>query len=242
MFSWLRNLRRQHHKRNASRHIWSGWRKLRGMLIAPIPCGITARVCCWMAIARVLSPWRLAWLPIMCGPCTNRCITSSRNRPGAMTTCWRVRTYVLPAMEKMGPVTAWVVDETGMVKKGSHSVGVARQYCGRLGKTENSQVAVSLSVATATASLPIAWHIYLRRSGPTTRRGARKPVFPMRCSFKPSHRSHWRRFGKRWRRGCRREWCWRMKYMDRIGSSGVAWRNCSWTTRWRCGRIPQSGH
>src|SRR5580658_2168688 len=45
-------------------------------------------------------------------------------------------------------------------KKGTHSVGVARQYCGRLGKQENCQVAVSLSVATASGSLPIAWRLY----------------------------------------------------------------------------------
>ena len=73
----------------------------------------------------------------------------------------QVRNYVLPAMQKKGPVTAWIVDETGFVKKGTHSVGVARQYCGRVGKTENCQVAVSLSVATATGSLPIAWRLYL---------------------------------------------------------------------------------
>ena len=73
----------------------------------------------------------------------------------------QVRNYVLPAMQKNGLVTAWVVDETSFVKKGTHSVGVARQYCGRLGKKENCQVAVSLSVATATGSLPIAWRLYL---------------------------------------------------------------------------------
>ena len=73
----------------------------------------------------------------------------------------QVRNYVLPAMQKSGPVTAWVVDETSFVKKGTHSVGVARQYCGRLGKKENCQVAVSLSVATAARSLPIAWRLYL---------------------------------------------------------------------------------
>ena len=73
----------------------------------------------------------------------------------------QVRNYVLPAMQKQGTVTAWIVDETSFVKKGTHSVGVARQYCGRLGKKENCQVAVSLSVATATASLPIAWQLYL---------------------------------------------------------------------------------
>lgn len=73
----------------------------------------------------------------------------------------QVRDYVLPAMQTQGPVTAWIVDETSYVKKGTHSVGVDRQYCGRLGKKENCQVAVSLSVATATGSLPIAWQLYL---------------------------------------------------------------------------------
>jgi SRSO17 transposase len=73
----------------------------------------------------------------------------------------QVRNYVLPAMQKNGPVTAWVVDETSFVKKGTHSVGVARQYCGRLGKKENCQVAVSLSVATRSGSLPIDWRLYL---------------------------------------------------------------------------------
>ena len=73
----------------------------------------------------------------------------------------QVRNYVLPAMQKLGPVTAWIVDETGVVKKGIHSVGVARQYCGRMGKKENCQVSVSLSIATAAGSLPIAWRLYL---------------------------------------------------------------------------------
>lgn len=73
----------------------------------------------------------------------------------------RVREYVLPAMEKNGPVAAWIVDETGWAKQGKHSVGVARQYCGRLKRKANCQVSVSLSVATASASLPIAFRLYL---------------------------------------------------------------------------------
>jgi SRSO17 transposase len=72
-----------------------------------------------------------------------------------------VRRYVVPAMEEQGPIVAWIVDDTGFLKKGTHSVGVARQYCGQVGKQENCQVAVSLSISTMKASLPIAWRLYL---------------------------------------------------------------------------------
>ena len=72
-----------------------------------------------------------------------------------------VRQYALGAMEANGPIEAWIVDDTGFVKKGTHSVGVARQYCGQVGKPENCRVAVSLSVATAKSSLPVAWRLYL---------------------------------------------------------------------------------
>ncbi len=76
----------------------------------------------------------------------------------------RVRISVLPAMQGHGPVVAWIVDDTGFPKKGTHSVGVARQYCGQLGKQENCRVAVSLSVATWGSSLPIAFRLYLPES------------------------------------------------------------------------------
>jgi SRSO17 transposase len=72
-----------------------------------------------------------------------------------------VRDYALPAMLERGPVRAWLVDDTGLPKKGRLSVGVARQYCGQLGKRENCQVAVTLSVATGHASLPVAYRLYL---------------------------------------------------------------------------------
>jgi hypothetical protein len=68
-----------------------------------------------------------------------------------------VRQYTLLAMQKQGAIAAWVVDDTGFVKKGTHSVGVSRQYCGQVGKQENCRVAVSLSISTAEASLPVAW-------------------------------------------------------------------------------------
>ncbi len=74
-----------------------------------------------------------------------------------------VREAVLPALTARAPLEAWLVDDTGVPKKGAHSVGVAHQYCGQRGKQENCQVAVTLSVATAEASLPIAHRLYLPR-------------------------------------------------------------------------------
>src|SRR4029453_4232241 len=84
------------------------------------------------------------------------------------------RETVLAALERHGPVAAWVVDDTGMPKKGRHSVGVARQYCGVLGKQDNCQVAVSVSVAHERASVPVAYRLYLPEAGAQDRppRGA----------------------------------------------------------------------
>lgn len=73
----------------------------------------------------------------------------------------KVRSQVLPAMQKQSPIVAWIVDDTGFPKKGKHSVGVTRQYCGQVGKQDNCRVAVSLSVATWNSSLPIAYRLYL---------------------------------------------------------------------------------
>ena len=73
----------------------------------------------------------------------------------------QVRTHVLPMIEKHGAIKAWIIDDTGFPKQGVHSVGVTRQYCGQLGKQDNCQVAVSLSVANDHASLPIAFRLYL---------------------------------------------------------------------------------
>jgi SRSO17 transposase len=73
----------------------------------------------------------------------------------------QVRKSVLPAMRKHGKVMCWIVDDTGFPKKGSHSVGVARQYCGQVGKQDNCRVAVSLSLATWSSSLPIGYRLYL---------------------------------------------------------------------------------
>ena len=63
----------------------------------------------------------------------------------------KVREMVLPEIERRGSIQAWIIDDTGVPKKGKHSVGVARQYCGQLGKEDNCQVAVSLSIANERA-------------------------------------------------------------------------------------------
>ena len=72
-----------------------------------------------------------------------------------------IRDQVLPSIERRGAIEAWIIDDTGFPKKGKHSVGVTRQYCGQLGKQDNCQVAVSLSIANHAASLPIAYRLYL---------------------------------------------------------------------------------
>ena len=56
---------------------------------------------------------------------------------------------------------AWVIDDTGFPKQGKMSVGVARQYCGALGKVGNCQLGVSISAVTAQASCPIDWRLFL---------------------------------------------------------------------------------
>ena len=72
-----------------------------------------------------------------------------------------VRSQVLPKITQAGAINAWIIDDTGFPKKGTHSVGVARQYCGQLGKQDNCQIAVTLSVANDQASLPIDYRLYL---------------------------------------------------------------------------------
>jgi SRSO17 transposase len=96
----------------------------------------------------------------------------------------KVCEMVLPAMERAGPIEAWIIDDTGFPKKGKHSVGVARQYCGQLGKQDNCQAAVSLSIANRQASLPVRYRLYLPQewAGDAARR--RKAHVPEEIVFK----------------------------------------------------------
>ena len=96
----------------------------------------------------------------------------------------KVREMVLPAIERHGPIEAWIIDDTGFPKQGRHSVGVARQYCGQLGKQDNCQVAVSLSIANHHASLPVAYRLYLPEDWAKDRKRRRKAGVPEEISFK----------------------------------------------------------
>ena len=95
------------------------------------------------------------------------------------------RDYALEQMERHGPVEAWVVDDTGFPKKGTHSVGVARQYCGPLGKQDNCQVTVTLSLCSSVMSVPSAYRFYLPESwaGDAARRSA--AGIPEQVRFQP---------------------------------------------------------
>lgn len=91
--------------------------------------------------------------------------------------------FVLPAMLRQGPVVAWVIDDTGFPKKGRESVGVARQYCGQTGKQDNCRVAVSLSMTTETASMPVALRLYLPEAWTQDRKRRKKTGVPLQIQF-----------------------------------------------------------
>ena len=99
----------------------------------------------------------------------------------------KVRELALPEIERHGPIEAWIIDDTGLPKKGRHSVGVARQYCGQLGKEENCQVAVSLSIANEHASLPVAYRLYLPQEWIKDNDRLRKAGVPEDVAFKTKH-------------------------------------------------------
>ena len=103
-----------------------------------------------------------------------------------------VSAEVLPvlAQSTSGPCY-WIIDDTSFRKYGEHSVGVARQYCGHLGKTENCQVAVSLSFATAEGSLPLAYRLYLPREWTQERARCKRAGVPRSIAFATKHEIAW---------------------------------------------------
>lgn len=95
------------------------------------------------------------------------------------------RDYALEQMERHGPVEAWVVDDTGFPKKGTHSVGVARQYCSPLGKQDNCQVVVTLSLCSSVMSVPSAYRLYLPESWAADAARRRVAGIPAQVRFQP---------------------------------------------------------
>jgi SRSO17 transposase len=96
----------------------------------------------------------------------------------------KVHEMVRPAIERRGPIEAWIIDDTAFPKQGKHSVGVHHQYCGQLGKQANCQVAVSLSIANHFASLPVAYRLYLPKAWSEDRARCDKAGVPLDISFK----------------------------------------------------------
>jgi SRSO17 transposase len=96
----------------------------------------------------------------------------------------KVRELVIPAIERHGPIKAWIIDDTSYPKQGTHSVGVHHQYCGQLGKQANCQVAVTLSIANHHASLPIAYRLYLPKDWADDAERRNKAHVPEAIRFK----------------------------------------------------------
>jgi SRSO17 transposase len=90
----------------------------------------------------------------------------------------------VPALQQSGSIQGWILDDTGVAKSGRHSVGVARQYCPPLGKKENCQVAVSLSLANEHASLPVAFQLYLPEEWAGDPERRRKAGVPTEIRFR----------------------------------------------------------
>jgi SRSO17 transposase len=92
--------------------------------------------------------------------------------------------YCLSAMTEREPAVAWIIDDTGMLKQGTHSVGVQRQYTGSAGKIANCQLAVSLSIATVTEHVPVDFELYLPERWANDRQRRREAHIPWDVKFK----------------------------------------------------------
>lgn len=87
-----------------------------------------------------------------------------------------------------GPDAHLIVDDTALPKKGSHSVGVAHQYCGALGKQANCQCLVSLTLARNEVPVPIALRLYLPEGWAADPKRRAKARVPEDISFRPKWR------------------------------------------------------
>jgi len=110
-------------------------------------------------------------------------ITSS---PWSDDRVWRsIRQELVPYLE---PIEAWVVDEVGWVKQGQHSVGVAHQYCGAVGKQANCQVSVEVVVSDGWVAAPIGGRLYLPEHWVKDRRRRQQAGVPPEIDFQTKPR------------------------------------------------------
>ena len=126
--------------------------------------------------------------PGECEPAHHRLLRFLRDSPWEDRPVRRIAArYAIDAITREEPLRTWIVDDTGFLKQGTHSVGVQRQYTGSAGKITNCQVAVSLSVATRSAHVPIDFELYLPESwtGDPARRAECK--IPKDVVFRTKH-------------------------------------------------------
>src|ERR1700677_3331610 len=144
-----------------------------------------------------------------------------------------VRSYVLERISRRaGSPEALIIDDTGFPKKGKHSVGVARQYCGQLGKQDNCQVAVSVSLANEHFSLPERYQLYLPQSWTDDPERRKHAKVPRRLSLSPSRCSRYNclRTSAKWNR-CP-NWFWLTPVTGRARSSVTnsrRWASLMWS-------------
>ena len=103
----------------------------------------------------------------------------------------------------LGKGGCWIVDDTGFPKQGKHSVGVARQYSGTLGKRGNCQIGVSISYATPKGAMPLEWALYLPKEWTDDRNRCERVGVPAEVQFQT-------------------KWQLALGLMDRLLSRGVA--------------------
>src|SRR2546430_7537694 len=99
---------------------------------------------------------------------------------------WDPALLVRACAERVAPeigVTAWVLDDTGIVKDGRHSPGVKRQYSGTLGKIGNCQITVSVHAVGERGTLPLGWRLYLPEEWCEDRERRRKAKIPEEVCF-----------------------------------------------------------